>query len=149
MLANLRPLLEDVARRGVFILAAAVLGVVGLLVLAAAIAAMLAEVMPWPAALIVTALVFVGVAAVALWLGVRSNAEPDEESEGEAGKPADLETIAEMFPGMPVEAARRLIQDRPLAAVALASTVGVLLARKPEAAVDLMQKYFLSDLDRF
>jgi len=152
-LALVRPALEDLAQeiatRGAFIVMAAVMGVVGLLTLAAALAALLSQWMPWPAALIVTAVAFLSGASIALWVGVRSSGGGHAPGRAEEAPTDDeLAATANLFADVPVEAARRLIQDKPLAAIALASTIGVLLARKPEAAVDLIQKYFLSDLDR-
>ena len=150
-LAMLRPALEEmaqeVATRGAFIGVAAVMGVVGLLTLSAALAALLSQWIAWPAALIVTAVAFLAAGAIALWMGVRS---AGEKPVAEEPAPTDDElaaTASSLFADLPVEAARRLIQDKPLAAIAMASTVGILLARKPEAALDLMQKYFLSDLE--
>lgn len=150
-LAMLRPALEEMAQeiatRGAFIGVAAVMGVVGLLTLSAALAALLSQWIAWPAALIVTAVAFLASGAIALWLGVRRPADKPVAAE-EPNEEELAETASSLFADLPVEAARRLIQDRPLAAIAMASTVGVLLARKPEAALDLMQKYFLSDLDK-
>ena len=146
----LRPALEDLAQeiatRGAFIAIAAVMGVVGLLTLAAALAALLSQWIAWPAALIVTAVAFLSAGAIALWIGVRAAGDKPPPAE----EPTDdelAETASSLFADLPVEAARRLIQEKPLAAIAMASTVGILLARKPEAAVDLMQKYFLSDFE--
>lgn len=135
--------------RGAFIGVAVVMGVVGLLTLSAAFAALLALWLPWPAALVITAVTFLMVAAIALWMGLRRMGDKTDDAEEEARADELAEAATGMFADLPVEAARRLIQDKPLAAVVLASTVGVLLARKPEAAVDLMQKYFLSDFDKF
>lgn len=135
--------------RGAFIGVAVVMGVVGLLTLSAAFAALLALWLPWPAALVITAVAFLIVAAIALWMGLRRMGDKTDDAEEEARADELAEAATGMFADLPVEAARRLIQDKPLAAVVLASTVGVLLARKPEAAVDLMQKYFLSDFDKF
>lgn len=147
----LRPALtdmaQDIATRGAFIGVAVVMGIVGLLTLAAALAALLSQWIAWPAALIITAVAFLAAGAIALWLGVR-NTSPKPEPEEELEEEELAASASSLLADMPVEAARRMIQDKPLAAIALASTVGVLLARKPEAAVDLMQRYFLSDLDK-
>jgi hypothetical protein len=126
----------NAARKRVALVAAAVfLGVVGVLVLAAGLAAVCAIWMPWPAALIVTAVAFLAGAAILLWFSTLSPAPKAHARKETPEQGPDLLT------GLPIEAARRMIMERPLAAVLLFSGFGAMLARSPESAIRLVERY--------
>jgi type VI protein secretion system component VasK len=113
---------------------AVVCAVVGVIVLAVALVFALRWVVPWPIALALTALAFLTVAGVCLWFGLRPQVGLDEEAQ------ELVETLSGLATDVPVEALRRMIVERPLAAVALASSAGALLARRPQLVGQLLEK---------
>lgn len=121
--------------------AASLLALAGVLTLAASLAATLALWMPWPAALALTAITFLATAAISMWIGVQpERIKPSDEDEGDQASAAALALV-----DLPMEAARRIIVERPLAAVVLVSGFGLLLARRPQVAMKVVDKV----LERF
>ena len=115
-------------------------GLVGVFTLAASIAFTLAMWMVWPAALALTAVGFLAIAAIALWIGTRpsntTGAAPVLDPEQEAS----VESAFSSLTDLPMEAARKIIAERPIAALAVFSGFGVLIARRPEIAIRLVER---------
>jgi membrane protein implicated in regulation of membrane protease activity len=116
-------------------------GLVGVFTLAASMAFTLAMWMVWPAALAVTAVTFLAITAIALWIGTRPSGSssvpapvlnPEEE--------ASVESAFSSLTDLPMEAARKIIAERPIAALAVFSGFGVLIARRPEIAIRLVER---------
>jgi hypothetical protein len=120
--------------------AASLLALAGVLTLAASLAATLALWMPWPAALALTAITFLATAAISMWIGVQPERMRPDEDDGDQASAAALALV-----DLPMEAARRIITERPLAAVVLVSGFGLLLARRPQIAMKVVDKV----LERF
>lgn len=120
--------------------AASLLALAGVIMLAASLAATLALWMPWPAALAVAAVTFLATAAISMWIGVHPERPKSDEDEGDQASAAALALV-----DLPMEAAKRIITERPIAAVVLVSGFGLLLARKPQIALKVVDKI----LDRF
>src|SRR5690606_29615362 len=86
--------------------AASLLALAGTFMLAASLAATLAVWLPLPAALAITAVAFLAVAAIAMWTGVQPERVKSDET--------DADQISEAAPAvvdLPVDAARK-IRDR-------------------------------------
>ncbi len=116
-------------------------GLAGSFLLAAAIVALLAIWMPWPAALAVTGVGFLAITAIALWVGTRSSSSKSPEPE--AANPEQdnmMESALSSLTDLPLEAARKIISERPIAALAVFSGFGVLIARRPEVAIRLVER---------
>jgi len=121
--------------------AASLLALAGVFTLAAAGAATLAQWIGWPAGLAVTALVFFLVAAIAMWVGVKPDRpKGDDDEDGEHASNAALALV-----DLPMEAAKKIIQERPIAAIVLVSGFGLLIARRPQIAMKVVDKV----LERF
>ena len=121
--------------------AASLLALAGTFTLAAAGAATLAIWLPWPAALAITAVGFLAVAAIAMWVGVQpTQASKNDDKDGEQAAAAAMALV-----DLPVEAAKQIIAQRPIAAVVLVSGFGLLIARKPQIALKVVDKI----LERF
>jgi hypothetical protein len=120
--------------------AASLLALAGVFTLAASLAATLALWMPWPAALALTAIAFLATAAISMWIGVQPERVKNHEDEGEQASQAALALV-----DLPMEAAKRIITERPIAAVVLVSGFGLLLARRPQIALKVVDKI----LERF
>ena len=104
--------------------------------LAAAGAATLAIWMPWPVALAITAVGFLAVAAIAMWVGVQpAHGDKGEDKEGEHAADAAMALV-----DLPMEAAKRIITERPIAAIVLVSGFGLLMARRPQIAMKVVDK---------
>jgi cyanate permease len=148
-IGQFRPMLNEFRTRATLTSAAAVLGLVGLFCLAAGLAAMLAQWLQWWAALLITAAAFLAIAGVIMWTAVRQRREKGPSAETEEMADDIAESATAMLTDLPVEVARRMIAERPLAALALFSGFGALLARKPEAAFRLLERLVANfDLDR-
>ena len=117
--------------------AASLLAVAGTVMLAAAGAATLAIWMPWPIALAVTAVGFLAVSAIAMWVGVQP-AHGDKGGEDKDGEHAADAAMA--LVDLPMEAAKRIITERPIAAIVLVSGFGLLMARRPQIAMKVVDK---------
>lgn len=120
--------------------AASLLALAGVLTLAASLAATLALWLPWPAALALAATVFLAVAAIAMWIGVQPERVKSDETDTDQASDAALALV-----DLPMEAAKRIISERPIAAVVLASGLGLLIARRPQVAMKMVDKI----LERF
>jgi hypothetical protein len=121
--------------------AASLLALAGVFTLAAAGAATLATWMPWPAALAVTAVGFLAMAAIAMWVGVQPERMKDsDDQDGEQASAAAMALV-----DLPMEAAKRIITERPIAAIVLVSGFGLLIARRPQIALKVVDKI----LERF
>jgi len=121
--------------------AASLLALAGVFTLAAASAATLALWVPWPAALAITAVGFLATAAIAMWVGVQpTQASRNDDKDGEQAAAAAMALV-----DLPVEAAKQIISQRPIAAIVLVSGFGLLIARKPQIALKVVDKI----LERF
>jgi hypothetical protein len=120
--------------------AASLLAFAGVLTLAASLAATLALWLPWPAALALTAITFFAVAAIAMWVGVQPERIKSDDPDHDQASDAALALV-----DLPMEAAKRIISERPVAAIVLASGLGLLIARRPQVAMRMVDKI----LERF
>ncbi|HEY7799100.1 MAG TPA: hypothetical protein VIA80_10070 [Hyphomonadaceae bacterium] len=120
--------------------AASLLALAGVLALAASLAATLALWLPWPAALALTAITFFAVAAIAMWVGVQPDRVKSDDPDHDQASDAALALV-----DLPMEAAKRIIAERPVAAIVLASGLGLLIARRPQVAMRMVDKI----LERF
>lgn len=115
-------------------------GLVGCFTLAAAAAYLLATWMAWPAALALTAIAFLAVAAIALWIGTRPAGPASATPDLDPAQEASVESAFSSLTDLPMEAARKIISERPIAALAVFSGFGVLIARRPEIAIRLVER---------
>jgi hypothetical protein len=121
--------------------AASLLALAGTFTLAAAGAATIAIWLPWPAALAITAVGFFAIAAIAMWVGVQPDRmKGNDDEDGEHASNAALALV-----DLPMEAAKKIIQERPIAAIVLVSGFGLLIARRPQIALKVVDKI----LERF
>jgi hypothetical protein len=121
--------------------AASLLALAGVFTLAAAGSATLAQWIGWPAGLAVTAVIFFAVAGIAMWVGVQPDRmKNNDEEDGEHASNAALALV-----DLPMEAAKKIIQERPIAAIVLVSGFGLLIARRPQIALKVVDKI----LERF
>jgi hypothetical protein len=120
--------------------AASLLALAGTFMLAASLAATLAVWVPWPAAMAIAAVAFLSIAAIAMWVGVQPERVKSEDADAEQVSEAALALV-----DLPVEAAKRIISERPIAAIVLVSGFGLLLARRPQIALKVVDKI----LERF
>ena len=120
--------------------AASLLAFAGVLTLAASLAATLALWLPWPAALALAAMIFFAVAAIAMWVGVQPERIRSDDPDHDQASDAALALV-----DLPMEAAKRIISERPVAAIVLASGLGLLIARRPQVAMKMVDKI----LERF
>jgi hypothetical protein len=125
-----------VAFAGLFAL---LMGLAGAFALAAALAALLAQWLVWPAALAVTAVACLALAAIGLWVGVRSPSSSHAKASVE-GEDQAVESAMSQLSDLPMEMAKKIISERPIAALAVFSGFGVLIARRPEIAVRLVER---------
>lgn len=131
--------------RGVAIAAgaASLLALAGVFTLAASLAALFALWMPWPAALALSAVTFLATAAIAMWLSVRPDKDKGEKDD--KGENSQMLDAASALVDMPLEVAKKLIAERPVAAVVLVGGLGLLIARRPQVALKVVDKI----LERF
>ncbi len=120
--------------------AASLLALAGVFTLAAAAAMTLAVWLPLPAALAVTAVGFLSMAAISMWVGVQPERAKQDDPDSDQISDAALALV-----DLPVEAAKKIISERPIAAVVLVSGFGLLLARRPQIALKVVDKI----LERF
>jgi selenophosphate synthase len=84
---------------------------------------------------------FFAIAAIAMWVGVQPDRMKDDDDEdGEHASNAALALV-----DLPMEAAKKIIQERPIAAIVLVSGFGLLIARRPQIALKVVDKI----LERF
>jgi len=123
---------------------AAVVGVMlalaGLAALTVAAAWQLAEWMAWPAALAVVGVGLLAIAAIALWIGTaKKKSKPEPQPENLMG---DMDPVALVLGLMelPVEVTKKIISEKPIASIVVLSSLGLLIARRPEVAMKLFDK---------
>ena len=121
--------------------AASLLALAGVFTLAGACAATLNIWLPWPAALAITAVGFLAMAAISMWVGV----QPDRPKDDDEFNDHQASDAALALVDLPMEAARKIITQRPIAALVLVSGFGLLLARRPQIAMRVVDKM----LERF
>jgi hypothetical protein len=116
------------------------LALAGVFMLAAAVAATIAIWLPWPVALAISAVIFLLSGGIAMWLGVQPSNPKNDDLDAEQASAAALALV-----DLPLEAAKKIITQRPIAAVVLVSGFGLLIARKPQIALKVVDKI----LERF
>ena len=122
---------------------AAVVGVMlalaGLLALTAAAAWQLAQWMAWPAALAVVGVGLLAIAAIALLIGMAKKSKPEPQPQDMMG---DVDPVAMVLGLMelPVEVTKKIISEKPIASIVVISSLGLLIARRPEIAMKLFDK---------
>jgi hypothetical protein len=121
--------------------AATLLAIGGVVTLAISAALTLETWMPAPAAYAVTAVGFLAVAAIAMWVGVQPK-RPEAHPEPEEVDPT--QAMLAML-DLPVEVAKRIITERPVAATVVVAGLGLLIARRPQVALKMVDRL----LERF
>lgn len=120
-------------------------GLAGVFLLAGSMATLLMLWMPVPGALAVTAVAFLSITSIALWMGTqpgRSSKEKEPVDRDGDGQPDhnSIESALGAMTDLPMEVARKIISERPIAALAVFSGFGVLIARRPEIAIRLVER---------
>ena len=116
--------------------AASLLAIGGAVTLAISAALTLEMWMPAPAAYAVTAVGFLSVAAIAMWVGVQPK-KPEKQEPAEEIDPT--QAVLAMF-DLPVEVAKQVIKERPVAATVVMAGLGILIARKPQVVLSMVDK---------
>lgn len=112
------------------------LSIAGLLALTGAAAWQLSLYMSWPAALAVTGVALLAIAAISLWIGTQTK-KPEPQPVHEE---ADPTAMALAMLELPLEVTKKIIAERPIAALVVVSSLGLLIARKPQAALKIFDK---------
>ncbi|RYY94940.1 MAG: hypothetical protein EON61_23160 [Alphaproteobacteria bacterium] len=121
--------------------AATLLAIGGVVTLAISAAMTLQMWMPGPAAYAVTAVGFLSVAAIAMWVGVQPK-KPEHSHKEEPQQEIDpTQAVLAMF-DMPVEVAKQVMKERPVAATIVVAGLGLLIARKPQVVLGMVDKLF-------
>ena len=115
-----------------------VLAIVGVAVLAVAAAWQLSLWMPWPGALAVTGVGVLAIAAISLWIGTAKK-KPDPEPEEQISDADPVGMVLGLME-LPVDVVKRIVMEKPIASIALISSIGLLIARKPEVAMKLFDR---------
>ena len=116
--------------------AATLLAIGGVVTLAISAAMTLETWMPGPAAYAVTAVGFLAIAAIAMWIGVQPK-KPEKQEQPEEVDPT--QAVLAML-DLPVEVAKQIIKERPVAATVVVAGLGLLIARKPQVALNMLDK---------
>lgn len=118
---------------------AAFLAIAGVLALTGAAAWQLSLYMAWPAALATTGGALLLIAFISLWIGMQSKSKkkPDPAPEHDEVDPT---AMAMAMLDLPVEVTKRIIAERPIAALVVVSSLGLLIARKPQVALKIFDK---------
>ena len=116
--------------------AASLLAIGGVVTLAISAALTLQMWMPAPAAYAVTAVGFLSVAAIAMWVGVQPK-KPEKQEQPEEVDPT--QAVLAML-DLPVEVAKQIMKERPVAATVVIAGLGLLIARKPQVALGMVDK---------
>ena len=117
--------------------AATLLAIAGVVTLAISAALTLEMWMPAPAAYAVTAVGFLSVAAIAMWVGVQpKKPEKKEEPQPEIDP---TQAVLAMF-DLPVDVAKQVLKERPVAATIVIAGLGLLIARKPQVVLGMVDK---------
>lgn len=115
-------------------------GLVGVFTLAASMAALLAMWLPWPGALAITAATFLAITAISLWIGALSTGTSAPAAPSDPAADQSMEQALSSLTDLPLEVARKMIAERPIAALAIFSGFGMLIARRPEVAIKLVER---------
>lgn len=115
------------------------LSIAGVLALTGAAAWQLSLWMSWPAALAVTGVGLLAIAAISLWVGTHSSSKKPEPQQL-ASDEIDPVTMALAMLDLPVEVTKKIIAERPIAAIVVVSSLGLLIARKPQAALKIFDR---------
>jgi hypothetical protein len=75
-----------------------------------------------------------------MWVGVQPDRVKSDDPDHDQASDAALALV-----DLPMEAAKRIIAERPVAAIVLASGLGLLIARRPQVAMRMVDKI----LERF
>jgi Putative Actinobacterial Holin-X, holin superfamily III len=113
------------------------LAIAGLLALTGAAAWQLSLWMSWPAALAVTGVGLLAIAAISLWIGTHTKKKPEPQPQQEEIDPT---AMALAMLELPVEVTKRIIAERPIAALVVVSSLGLLIARQPQTALKIFDK---------
>lgn len=115
-----------------------ILAIVGVGVLSIAAAWQLSLWMTWPASLAVTGVGILAIAAISLWIGTaKKKKEPEPE---EMMSEVDPVSMVLGLMELPVDVVKRIVMEKPIASIAVISSLGLLIARKPEVALKLFDK---------
>lgn len=117
--------------------AASLLAVAGAVTLAISAALTLEMWMAPPAAYAVTGVGFLAVAAIAMWVGVQPKKPEKHPEQPEEVDPT--QAVLAMF-DLPVEVAKQVIKERPVAATIVIAGLGLLIARKPQVVLGMVDK---------
>lgn len=117
--------------------AASLLAIGGVVTLAISAALTLQMWMPAPAAYAVTAVGFLSVAAIAMWVGVQPKKAEKQQEQPEEVDPT--QAVLAML-DLPVEVAKQIMKERPVAATVVIAGIGLLIARKPQVALGMVDK---------
>lgn len=119
--------------------AATLLAIAGAVTLAISAALTLEIWMPAPAAYAVTGVGFLAVAAIAMWVGVQPK-RPEHNHKEEPQQEIDpTQAVLAMF-DLPVEVAKQVIKERPVAATIVIAGLGILIARRPQVVLGMVDK---------
>lgn len=116
---------------------ATLLSIAGVFALTAAAAWWLADYVPWPAALTITGVALLAIAAISLWIGTQSRKKPEPQPQQEEIDPT---AMALAMLELPVEVTKKIIAERPIAAIVVISSLGLLIARQPQTALKIFDK---------
>lgn len=125
---------KDIAIVGVI---AGLLAIAGVFALTAAAAWQLSLWLTWPAALAVTGGALLFIALVSLWIGLQTKKKPEPAPEHEEVDPT---AMALAMLDLPLEVTKKIIAERPIAALVVVSSLGLLIARKPQVALKLFDR---------
>lgn len=118
---------------------AVMLTLIGAMALTVAAAWQLSMWMPWPAALAVTGVGLLAVAAIALWIGTAKKKKAEPEPEDMMAE-VDPVTMVLGLMELPVEVTKKIIAEKPIASIAVIASLGLLIARNPNVALRLFDK---------
>ena len=138
MFGNFFDRAKDVA---IAAIVAGFLAIAGVSALTVAAAWQLSTWMPWPAALCVTGVGLLAIAAISLWVGMQANTKKKSEPE-QQDYAGDVDPVAMVLGLMelPIEVVKKIVSEKPIASIAVLSSIGLLIARKPEVALRLFDK---------
>lgn len=136
MFGNFFDRAKDVA---IAAIVAGFLAIAGVSALTVAAAWQLASWMPWPAALCVTGVGLLAVAAISLWVGTQTKKKQEQQ---QPDFTADVDPVGLVLGLMelPVEVTKKIVSEKPIASIVVLSSLGLLIARKPEVALKLFDK---------
>lgn len=137
MFGNFFDRAKDVA---IAAIVAGFLAIAGVSALTVAAAWQLSLWMPWPAALTVTGVGLLAIAAISLWVGMQTNKKKDEPAQQDFAGDVDPVAMVLGLMELPVEVVKKIVSEKPIASIAVLSSIGLLIARKPEVALRLFDK---------